>query len=52
MLGFPIHYCKGMRPMMFQLSGFYCTKVQTGFLQGCFIKGFLYREMLKNVEVL
>ena len=22
MLGFPILYCKGMRPMMFQLSGF------------------------------
>ena len=25
MLGFPILYCKGMRPMMFQLSGF-CYK--------------------------
>ena len=25
MLGFPIHYCKGMRPMMFQLSGFWYT---------------------------
>ena len=24
MLGFLILYCKGMRPMMFQLSGFYC----------------------------
>ena len=24
MLGFRILYCKGMRPMMFQLSGFYC----------------------------
>ena len=24
MLGFPILYCKGMRPMMLQLSGFYC----------------------------
>ena len=23
MLGFPILYFKGMRPMMFQLSGFY-----------------------------
>ena len=23
MLGCPILYCKGMRPMMFQLSGFY-----------------------------
>ena len=22
MLGFPILYCKGMRPVMFQLSGF------------------------------
>ena len=22
MLGFPILYCQGMRPMMFQLSGF------------------------------
>ena len=26
MLGFPILYCKGMRPMMFQLSGF-CYKL-------------------------
>ena len=25
MLGFPILYPKGMRIMMFQLSGFYCT---------------------------
>ena len=25
MLGFPILYFKGMRLMMFQLSGFYCT---------------------------
>ena len=24
MLGFPLLYCKGMRLMMFQLSGFYC----------------------------
>ena len=26
MLGFPILYFKGMRPMMFQLSGFYCIE--------------------------
>ena len=25
MLGFPLVYFKGMRLMMFQLSGFYCT---------------------------
>ena len=25
MLGLPILYCKGMRPMMFQLSGFCYT---------------------------
>ena len=25
MLGFPLLYFKGMRLMMFQLSGFYCT---------------------------
>ena len=25
MLGFPILYCTGMRPMMFQLSGFCYT---------------------------
>ena len=25
MLGFPLLYLKGMREMMFQLSGFYCT---------------------------
>ena len=24
-LGFPLLYLKGMRAMMFQLSGFYCT---------------------------
>ena len=29
MLRFPILNCKGMRPMMFQLSGFYC-RVYTG----------------------
>ena len=29
MLGFPILYCKGMRPMMFQLSGFYCRFIST-----------------------
>ena len=28
MLGFPILYCKGMRPMMFQLSGFCCRPSQ------------------------
>ena len=26
MLGFPILYCKGMRPMMFQLSRFCYTR--------------------------
>ena len=31
MLGFLILYCKGMRPMMFQLSGFYCMGLR---LQG------------------
>ena len=44
MLGFPILYCKGMRPMMFQLSGFYCIWLQgpsgsqaspCGYLGGC-----------------
>ena len=30
MLGFPILYCKGMRPMMFQLSGFYCKAEKEG----------------------
>ena len=30
MLGFPILYCKGMRPMMFQLSGFcYTSRKET-----------------------
>ena len=33
MLGFPILYFKGMRPMMFQLSGFYCKSFGFG-LQG------------------
>ena len=28
MLGFPILYCKGMRPMMFQLSGFCYTQAR------------------------
>ena len=27
MLGFPILYFKGMRPMMFRLSGFYCRLI-------------------------
>ena len=31
MLGFPLLYCKGMRPMMFQLSGFwYILKPKRG----------------------
>ena len=28
MLGFPLLYFKGMRLMMFQLSGFYCTSIR------------------------
>ena len=28
MLGFPLLYFKGMRILMFQLSGFYCSKAQ------------------------
>ena len=30
MLGFPILYCKGMRPMMFQLSGFCYRSPKSG----------------------
>ena len=30
MLGFPILYFKGMRLMMFQLSGFYCRACGAG----------------------
>ena len=29
MLGFPILYFKGMRLIMFQLSGFYCMPVRS-----------------------
>ena len=29
MLGFPLVYLKGMRIMMFQLSGFYCKAWET-----------------------
>ena len=29
MLGFPILYLKGMRAIMFQLSGFYCILIST-----------------------
>ena len=39
MLGFPILYFKGMRLMMFQLSGFYC-------------KGFLVEDLGFRVEAL
>ena len=28
MLGFPLLYFKGMRLMMFQLSGFYCIHIR------------------------
>ena len=34
MLGFPILYCKGMRILMFQLSGFYYSSEMLEFL-GC-----------------
>ena len=34
MLGFPLLYFKGMRRMMFQLSGFYCIGTLEGFYKG------------------
>ena len=33
MLGFPLLYLKGMRIMMFQLSGFYCNVLGTELMQ-------------------
>ena len=33
-LGFPLLYLKGMRIMMFQLSGFYCRWVCNGWGSG------------------
>ena len=40
MLGFPILYCKGMRPMMFQLSGFcYRTKFMVSRFMGAWTSG-------------
>ena len=35
MLGSPVLYLKGMRILMFQLSGFYCRGL--GFLVGCLV---------------
>ena len=43
MLGFPILYFKGMRLMMFQLSGFYCK----GSFKAPF-KG-IYRDSIKGI---
>ena len=39
MLGSPILYLKGMRIMMFQLSGFYCTLPGNGALRELGVKG-------------
>ena len=53
MLGSPILYLKGMRRLMFQLSGFYCkgrcwasTRVLSGFglrVLGFRVEGFAFR---------
>ena len=37
MLGFPLLYFKGMRILMFQLSGFYCRTLETA---GTGLRGF------------
>ena len=49
MLGFPILYCKGKRPMMFQLSGFCYMLHQASkqvILQECVYGGRRFLEVL------